>query len=138
MKKLTLSIIIPIIAILLLVSTGLPQEKTAISVDQSLKSNGRVNPVSLALEMQIPLAAYPGRGMGLPVGLSYSSKLWRMSSRISYPNSPNPSGCHSVSAAEYSETSASGWTSTLSVPYMEYTGVDNLYNFNGDAADDSV
>ena len=42
------------------------------------RSNPRVNPSTLGIEMSIPLAAYPGRGPGTSISLSYSSKLWRM------------------------------------------------------------
>lgn len=48
------------------------------TADQTLHSTGRVNPSTLAMEMQIPLGSYPGRGLSLPINLSYSSKLWRM------------------------------------------------------------
>lgn len=97
------------------------------SADQTLRSNGRVNPSSLGMEMDVPLGAYPGRGINLPLGLSYSSKLWRFQqNRTDYLNNGNQN--HYV-FIRYSEDSASGWSSSLSQAYIEYTG--EFYRFDG-------
>src|SRR5215217_6262363 len=49
------------------------------AVDFTRRSSAEVDPATLALQLQIPLAGYPGRGgAGLPITLSYSSKLWRV------------------------------------------------------------
>ncbi|MGD9627611.1 MAG: hypothetical protein AB7V18_00005, partial [Pyrinomonadaceae bacterium] len=68
-----------VIAVFLFSFAIFGQQKTAMLADQTLRSNGRVNPSTLGLEMSIPLASYPGRGgMDVPITLQYSSKLWRM------------------------------------------------------------
>src|SRR5215213_2841908 len=47
--------------------------------DQVLKSNAKVNPSTLAVELAIPIGGYSGRnGTGLPIVFNYSSKVWQM------------------------------------------------------------
>lgn len=100
------------------------------SVDMTLRSNARVNPSTLGMELSIPLAAYPGRGPGVSVGISYSSKLWRMERVGSVPIT-NTSECRGLSIPRFAELSASGWTADATTPYIEYTGLDNPYDQNG-------
>lgn len=108
--------------------------QTAMLADQTLRSNGRVNPSTLGLEMSIPLASYPGRaGMNVPIGLQYSSKVWRME----YRNTDSPlaaNQCHMQYTPRYGELSASGWTTDMSRPYIEYTGWDNPFDGRGNTA----
>jgi RHS repeat-associated protein len=106
------------------------QQKTALSADQTLKSNARVNPSTLAMEMQIPLANYPGRGIDTPISLSYSSKVWRIrgTGMLSF-NTSNV--CYNTGIPMFSEETASGWESNVTTPYIEYTGKDNLFNERG-------
>lgn len=105
------------------------KQHTNNNADQTLRSNGRVNPSSFGLEMDIPLGAYPGVGINVPVSVSYSSKVWRMDHQASEPVSP---GCTSIWDPKFSEDSASGWTSSMGIAYIEYTGEDNIYdNSNG-------
>jgi len=99
--------------------------------DQTLRGSGRVNPSTLGMEIQIPLGSYPGRGINVPISISYSSKVWQMKWLGSIDGGIVSGGCRSLSRAEYSETSASGWTTSLAVPYIEYTGKDNLYDSHG-------
>jgi RHS repeat-associated protein len=100
--------------------------------DRALHGSGRVNASTLGMEIDIPLGSYPGRGIDVPINLSYSSKLWRLQSM---GNNPIPGGNYSSCKAHYApffaEESASGWTSSLAVPYIEYTGANNLYNYDG-------
>lgn len=99
--------------------------------DQTLRGSGRINPSTLAMEIDIPLGSYPGRGINVPISLSYSSKLWRMEYVGNAPGGIVTGGCRTVNEAKYSENSASGWTTSLATPYIEYVGLDNLYNSNG-------
>jgi len=101
------------------------KQHTDNNADQTLRSNGRINPSSFGLEIDIPLGAYPGRGINVPVSISYSSKVWRMDFQSSEPVNP---GCTSVWDPKYSEDSASGWTSTMGAAYIEYTGEDNIFD----------
>ncbi len=99
---------------------GQASQNTKNSADQSLRSSGRVNPSSLGMEMDIPLSAYPGRGLNLPLGLNYSSKVWRFEEFASILQ--NNGTTNTYVKPKYSENAASGWTSSLSQPYIEYTG----------------
>jgi hypothetical protein len=99
--------------------------------DQTLRSNARVNPSTLGMELQIPLGGYPGRGLGVPISLSYSSKLWRMRYDGMVETYGNPDLCYPLSDPQYSELSASGWTTSMNTPYIEYTGKNNRYNEYG-------
>ncbi len=103
------------------------------NADQTLRSTGRVNPSTHALEMGIPLGAYPGRSINVPVSLSYSSKVWRMEYQgmEMRAGGSNPQGCFSLNKPKYSENSASGWTSSMSTPVIEYTGKDNIFDGDG-------
>lgn len=110
-----------LISLLALASVfGQSSNYTKDSADQRLRSNGRVNPSSLGLEIDIPLGAYPGRGIDLPLGLSYSSKLWRFQENHTeyLENGTN----NAYVFARFSESAAAGWSSSLSQPVIEYTG----------------
>ncbi len=81
------------------------------AVDSLMRSSLKVDPATGAMQMQIPLGEYKGRGgASLPITLFYSSKLWN----IKYISTAACSG-EPVSAywAEYAKGSASGWTSSL-------------------------
>lgn len=99
--------------------------------DQALRGSGRINPSSLGMELSIPLGNYPGRGINVPINLSYSSKVWRMEYSHSFPPSPIREGCRSIHEAKFAEDSAAGWTTSLAVPYIEYQGFDNQFDQNG-------
>lgn len=100
--------------------------------DTALRGSGRINPSTLAMEIDIPLGEYPGRGLNVPISLNYSSKVWRMEHFANLPVSGgNYSSCHANYDAHWSEESASGWTTSLAAPYIEYTGANNLYNADG-------
>lgn len=99
--------------------------------DKTLRASGRVNSSTLGMEIDIPLGSYPGRGMNIPISLSYSSKVWRMEYTGNTPGGIITGGCRSLNQARFSENSAAGWTTSLAIPYIEYTGKDNLYTHEG-------
>ncbi|HVE56684.1 MAG TPA: RHS repeat-associated core domain-containing protein [Pyrinomonadaceae bacterium] len=107
------------------------QRHTENKADQVLRGSGRVNASTLGMEMEIPLGAYSGRGINVPVNLSYSSKLWRMDYVTNQPQVNNPDNCISINQPRYGENSASGWTTSLATPYIEYTGYDNKFTTDG-------
>lgn len=113
---------------------GQDAQHTENKADQTLRGSGRVNSSTLATEIDVPLSAYPGRGINIPVGLSYSSKVWRMEFLT---NSPLPVGdggenrCIATYEAKFGENSASGWTTSMQEAFVEYTGSDNLFNGEG-------
>jgi RHS repeat-associated protein len=96
------------------------------NADSALRSNVRVDPSTLGMNIQIPLRAYPGRaGTNLPITLHYSSKVWR----IKYLTSFNMyTGYDTTTEAKYAEHSVAGWTSSLGVPVIEWTGGEQVYD----------
>ncbi len=100
------------------------------TVNSALRSSASVDPSTLGMSLQIPLRAYLGRGeASLPISLYYSSKVWR----IKYMNSIDMYGGFWETATEpkYAERSAAGWTSSLSVPTIEWPDANDVWNFNG-------
>ena len=106
------------IALLLIATTVFAQQNTANKADNTLRGSGRVNPSTLAMEFDLPLASYPGRGINVPVSISYSSKLWQMKWLGSIDGGIVTGGCRSLSSPEFSSNSASGWTTSLATPYI--------------------
>ncbi|MEZ5425871.1 MAG: RHS repeat-associated core domain-containing protein [Pyrinomonadaceae bacterium] len=107
-----------------------PAKYTEGNKDQVLRGNGRVNPSTLGMELDISLGNYPGRGIDVPVTISYSSKVWRLNFLNSEPLNSG-SSCYSLYQALYSDRSASGWTTSLATPYIEYVGWDNPFDQHG-------
>ncbi|HKR60174.1 MAG TPA: hypothetical protein VJS64_10615, partial [Pyrinomonadaceae bacterium] len=99
--------------------------------DQVLRGNFRVDPSTLGMSFSIPLGAYPGRaGAHVPVTLNYNSKLWR----IDFDSiKPWLNQNRSWTSATYGETSTSGWTSSLEIPFIEYTGRTQFYDASGNS-----
>ncbi len=85
-------------------------------VDKTKRTSFRVDPSTLGLSIEIPIADFPGRaGAGLPIALNYSSKLWRM--KYVQANDGAEGNTYSTWVAPtWGEHSAAGWTSTLGVP----------------------
>ena len=110
--------------IILLATTTLfgqdPPQYTKNTADQTLRSNGRVNPSTLGLEIDIPLGGYPGRGISLPLSLSYSSKQWRLQEERC---GSAVNGLQQTWARpQFSGDAAGGWTSSLSQPVHRVHG----------------
>jgi len=91
---------------------------TDYKADQALKSNARVNPSTLAMELSIPIGGYAGRaGNGLPVMFDYSSKVWQVNYLYSWESW---NGVKSDTKPMYGKRTAAGWTSNLGVPRIDY------------------
>ncbi len=86
--------------------------------DQTLKGSGRVNAATNAMEFSLPLGNYPGRGINVPISLSYSSKQWHVD-YVSSAVTPLTGLCYSLNYASFADKSASGWTTSVGVPYIE-------------------
>src|SRR5688572_9211958 len=69
-----------ILALVISSSSAVFAQENENTADRALKGGGRVNPSTLAIEFDLPLGSYPGRGINVPISLSYSSKVWRMDS----------------------------------------------------------
>lgn len=130
-------VIISLLLVLVAFGVGFGQKAGSTS-DQTLRGSGRVNPSTLAMEFDLPLASYPGRGINVPISISYSSKLWQMDWQGSIDGGIVTGGCRSLSEAKFSEKSASGWTTSLATPYIEYVGMDHQFNSDGFPLDDGL
>ena len=130
-------VIISLVVVLGAFGTGFGQKAGSTS-DQTSRGSGRINPSTLAMEFDLPLASYPGRGINVPISLSYSSKLWQMDWQGSIDGGIVTGGCRSLSEAKFSEKSASGWTTSLATPYIEYIGMDHQFNSDGFPLDDGL
>jgi RHS repeat-associated protein len=122
-------IIITVLVILGSFTAGFGQaswKNTQGKPDQALRGSGRVNPSTLGMEMDISLGGYSGRGIGVPVSLSYSSKSWRLVPYMSYRL--NTEAYRTLMRAKFAEESASGWSVSTSAPYIEYTGENDFYD----------
>lgn len=141
-KKICLSKRIPVTGALILLSlfyvisvdaqTGQGSQYTTNKADQRLRGGGRINPSTLGMEIEVPIGSSPGRGSSLPVGLNYSSKQWRLKYLgIGITGNYVFEPCVGLAEPKFAETSASGWTTTLAQPYVEYTGETQLFNSYG-------
>ena len=133
MKKTAISLLI-----LFSLAGAVAGQETTNKTDQTLCGSGRVNPSTLGMEFNLSLGSYPGRGINVPISMSYSSKTWRMKWLGSIDGGIVSGDCRSLNEAVYSENSASGWTTSLGVPYIEYTGKDNLYTTRGFPLDEGL
>lgn len=87
-------------------------------------------PQSHNVTFEVPLANYAGRGVGVPVKLTYSTEgLWR----IGFINSVQfgTSSRRSIAEAIYAENSTAGWTTTLDVPKVEWPRLNDIYWYTG-------
>ncbi len=112
-------------------SSSQESRDTSNNADQNLKSVARVNPSTLAMEFSLPLMSYPGRnGNSLPVGINYSSKIWRMESKMQwwYPLGYQTRYVTDIHT-RFAEHSAAGWTSSLIPPRLKEK--TEIYNEEG-------
>ena len=100
-------------------------------------TQGEVND-GAGVSLSVPLATYPGRGLDLPVNLSYSSSVWRvdhMRSVRNYIVTPPPYYMkQSVTQALFAEHSKAGWKSGLDLPQIEWPKFDEVYDYKGKPA----
>jgi hypothetical protein len=109
------------------------------SQDIGLRSDLKVDPSTLGMNIQLPLRVYAGRGgADLPITLYYSSKVWRLRYNGYYTGYVGTIGVDnlgnfSMARAMYGEDSAAGWTSSLDVPRIVHTDSieEEVYNGNG-------
>ncbi|MGH9769610.1 MAG: RHS repeat domain-containing protein, partial [Blastocatellia bacterium] len=82
------------------------------NTDSALRSNLVVDPSTLGMSIQVPLATYPGRGGELPVTLRYASKQWR----ISFMDTFQTASTRTRTEGKWAEDSVAGWTTSLDLP----------------------
>jgi RHS repeat-associated protein len=115
--------ILAICCLLLWASSSLAQDikNAQNAADFKQRSDVRVDPSTLSMQLQIPLGSYAGRGQAdVPITLYYSPKLWRMNHVANYINEG-----FSTYRPIYSESSASGWTSSLD--WFKWPSANNTY-----------
>ena len=114
MSRLSISRLLPsLLIVLTMASFAAAQDirNPQSAIDNRMRTDLRVDPVSHALQFQIPLGQYAGRaGASLPITLYYSSKLWNIKYLNTIQCQDDPG---SLYFAEYAKSSASGWTSSL-------------------------
>ena len=97
-------------------------------------TQGEVNE-GATVSLSVPMATFPGRGMNLPVNLSYSSSVWRIDHKKSVKNfivAPPPYYVkQSVTEAIFAERSQAGWRSSLDLPVVEWPKYDEIYDYKG-------
>jgi hypothetical protein len=119
--------------LLLVVNVTAQNSFTGYSADKTLRSNARVNPSTLGMELAIPLPSYPGRaGSSLPNAVTYSSKVWTSGDPTHYRNQLG-----NVVTSVYptfSDRAIGGWTQSLGVPYLDQVP-NEIYDEQGNPWD---
>lgn len=101
-------------------SYGQEEENTKNNKDQTKRSDAKVNPTSLGMELSIPLGGAPGRaGNSLPITFNYSSKVWRTEVFTATEDGHNVYWANPI----YGEDSYSGWTTNLQPLRTEDTSI---------------
>lgn len=120
----------------LLATSAFAQDKryTDNKADQALRSEARVDPSTLGMSLEIPLEGAPGRaGTNLSSGLRYSSKQWRINYSMGWQGQL---GYKVWTRPKFSDNSMAGWTSSLDVPRIEYTGQNQVFDNTGTPVSD--
>jgi RHS repeat-associated protein len=113
------------------------------ATDSKLRGEMKVNPSTLALEFQLPIAVYPGRaGLDVPVTVSYSSKVWRIAYQGYNPGGFTSSGQpvgngYTIITAMYAEHSRAGWTSSIGFPVIDTWSDTDVYDQFGSPTGDT-
>ena len=133
------SLLLPLMAVAWSIAVGASPlfaqniQHTENKPDLALRSDSRVDPSTLGMSFSIPLTSYPGRaGHGLPVAITYSSKVLRLD--FQGVDSTPVTGAKTWTGVEFAEHSTAGWTSTLTPPRVEFTGMGQFYDWQGRAA----
>lgn len=115
------------ITALLMAAPAHTTDNTKNTPDQTLRSNARINPSTLALEFSIPIANFTGRnGLTMPLVFNYSSKLWRFDLQ-GYGATEGVN--FTTNIPRYSEKSAAGWTSSFGIAQIE--SFEDVYDCAG-------
>ncbi|MDQ1639477.1 MAG: hypothetical protein QOF62_2816, partial [Pyrinomonadaceae bacterium] len=113
-----------------------PQKpNTDSALDNRMRSDATVDPLSLSLQLSINLGSYPGRdGLALPITMSYSSRLWGIDPHVTTDRCGGfgpPWTYYQRYRPEYGRGSMAGWTSPLGMSDAHGTVDLELYNFDG-------
>lgn len=133
------TIILMLVSVLLLHAT--PSDNQQNKIDQTRRSSARIDPVTLGMNIEIPLGGYPGRGgTSIPLTINYSSKFWTTGTTLGFES---PGGCSNpknqcqgttipeLTQAVFANNSLAGWTSSLKVPQVVFTEKNRDYSESG-------
>jgi len=90
-------------------------------------TQGEVNE-NATVSLSVPLFNYKGRGIDLPVSLSYSSSVWNIEYMGKYLNINTN---QDVIQAIFAKNSVAGWKSSLNLPVIEYQKANDTYGCDG-------
>ncbi len=97
--------------------------------DYNSRSSFTVNPLTLALELNLPLGNYPGRaGMGLPISVNYSSKVWQTEYAGNAGMNVHGQGW---GMPTYAKNSTAGWNISIAEPRIENADLSHTYTTQG-------
>src|ERR1051326_3449487 len=131
-----LSIVLALFVLLLSLSANAqtPQKpNTDSSLDNRMRSDATVDPLTLSLQLSINLGSYPGRdGLVLPITMNYSSHVWGIHHVTTdtcggFP----PWTYYQRYRPEYGRGSMAGWTSPLGMSDSLGTVDLEFYDING-------
>src|ERR1044072_482577 len=125
---------------LVLGQSPLPMQDTRKASDLNLRSNLRINPSTHAVEFELTLSNYPGRGgLAFPVTLNYSSKVWRLAyESYTPPVQISPDGQMSEDSTKVAAIYSGGWTSNVGVPVITHDEEANRYSQFGQSLPDTT
>jgi hypothetical protein len=98
------------------------------NIDAALRGGLNVDPSTLGMSFSVTMGGYPGRGLSLPVTLNYGSKVWRIHYLTSWESQVQT---WAQTTGMFAENSVSGWTASVDVPWIEYTGGNQAYDAAG-------
>jgi RHS repeat-associated protein len=103
------------------------QESTNVRFTQ-----GDVNE-SATLSLGVPIGSYKGRGIDLPISLTYSSSVWNIEhlADVYNHNTYSYNFKQSITQAEFAKFSTSGWKSALDLPIIEFPKSNEQYDYKG-------
>lgn len=131
-----LSILVALFVLLLSPSANAqtPQQpNTDSALDNRMRSDATVDPLSKSLQLSINLGSYPGRnGLVLPLTMSYSSRLWGIHHVTTDKCGQSPDWVYYHRyRPEYGRGSMAGWTSPLGMSDAHGTVNFETYDMSG-------
>jgi hypothetical protein len=111
-----------------------PQKpNTDSALDNRMRSDATVDPLTLSLQLSINLGSYPGRdGLALPITMNYSSHVWGIHHITTDKCGMSPDWMYyQLYRPEYGRGSMAGWTSPLGMSDWHGTVDLEFYDING-------
>ena len=116
-----------LVLIALIFSTGLSAQSDTRYTEGDVNDNAQMS-------LAVPLGSYHGRGLDLPVSLSYSSDVWTSDYLNSVEACITGYGCGfpaGVVQEVFSKNAVAGWKSSLQLPIIEFPKQRSIYSDKG-------